>query len=126
MKNILKHLAVTLIMISVFSSCSNPSDEEDVFTMQFYVFNAYSNDVNVIPEVGSPVTKDKKFGYLLFVDHGNPGYFIDDFYWAENLPKEYQKYLLPVIVTYRITKEPGGDCRYPVIKIIDIKKKDNN
>jgi len=112
---ILKLLIMAMIVAGNVYSCSNQdSDDAEIFTLPFYVFSAN-------PEKNE--FSKHECGYRLFVDLGSPGLFHDRFMWAENLPKEYQKDLLPVIVTFRIIREyeQEGDCRYPIIKIIKIK-----
>jgi len=80
-------------------------NDNDVVTQNFYVFS---------------VDKDEQCGYLLFEDHGSPGHFHGFFVWTENLPEEYQEYLLPVTVTFHKTEEKCGS--YPVINIMKIQK----
>lgn len=78
---------------------------KDIITQNFYVF-----DVN----------KDEQCGYLLFEDTGSPSHFHGFFVWAENLPKEFQEYLLPVTVTFNYTGEICGS--YSIIDITKIQK----
>ena len=80
-------------------------NEKDAVTQKFYVYS---------------VNRDEQCGYLLFEDRGDPGYYHGSFVWAENLPKEYQEYLLPVTVTFHYTGERCGN--YRIINIIRIKK----
>ena len=116
-------IAVSLFVSMLFfitSGCGKQNtghEDTEVFTASFYVHVR------------------KECGYLLHEDRGNPGHFHGWFVWAENLPQKYQEYLLPVIVTYRITKrgnhrtEEGyveTDCIHPKIHIIEIKKNNNN
>jgi len=109
-----------LLTVNLFS-CTNNEDEkkeqEELKTERYYVW-APSPHVDIY-ESDWPLI----CGWPLFLDTGNPGHRHGNFVYAENLPKEYQIYLLPVIVTYRIVKDHGKDCPiYPVIHIVKIER----
>jgi len=113
---IFNHVAIVLLLTVFFSSCSNQvSDDTEIFTYAFYVCN---------PNLEKDEFNKSECGYLLFLDTGRPHHYHNGFVWAENLPKEYQIDLLPVIVTFRYIKDPDpeGGCWFPVIKIIKINK----
>ena len=62
-------------------------------------------------------------GYLLFEDRGDPGLYHNSFVWTENLPKEYQVDLLPVVATYYVVKKANTtDCGYDIVNILNIQK----
>ena len=111
--NIFKHVAIVLFLAGSFVSCGKhnmdlTSNDSEIFTAPFYVFS---------------VSIDEQCGYLLFADLGSPGLFHSRFVYAENLPKEYQEYLLPVIVTFRKTERRCDVNEQPIINIIKIQKK---
>ena len=81
------------------------SDKLDVYTDPYYVGGYFF----------------EKCGYALNID---TWYIWSRRSFAENLPEEYQKENLRVIVTYRITKNAGSknDCIDEIINIIKIKE----
>ncbi|MDR3011962.1 MAG: hypothetical protein LBU70_01975 [Chitinispirillales bacterium] len=92
---------------SVVPADATQEGNDSVFTQPFYVFSANS------------VSK-YECGYFLFEDTGCPGHLHGFFVWAENLPKEYQKHLLPVTVTFYYT---GEECDgYRVVNVINVQK----
>ena len=122
-----KNVMVVMLLLFLagsFYSCSNNTldsrtdstnkDEYEIFTRAFYVFS-FNRE-----EEDTEFAKDEQCGYLLFEDRGCPGHFHGAFVWAENLPKEYQVDLLPVIATYRYTGKRCLDHR--IINIIKIEK----
>ena len=87
------------------------NSEVEVFKHHFYVFSANPEEDEF---------SKSECGYLLFFDKGSPFLYHNGFLWAENLPKEYQINLLPVIVTFNYT---GDSCEdYHTINIIKIEK----
>ena len=104
MRKIFKITAILLIVAGGFSACCN--EPEDVFTKTFYVHGRQADEC----------------GHFLFGWRSSLNHPFGDPVWAQNLPEEFQIPSLPVIVTFRIVEERGGDCRYPVINIIRIRK----
>ena len=118
-------LCVAFLMTSGCGKQNTGLEDTEVFTAPFYVFVDDQNPT--IPTI-------EECGYLLFSNTGNPGLFHHNFVWAENLPKKYQKYLLPVIVTYRIKERENHRtdegyvetcCTNPIIHIIKINNNNN-
>ena len=90
----------------------NIENINDTITQNFYVFSAnFDKD---------DFSKEELCGYLLFEDRGSPFDYHDSFVWAENLPEEYQKHLLPVIVSFNYTGEMCSN--YSIINIVKIQK----